>query len=85
MNMWLRIWKFLDENDDVDSLTDISRQMKISYQTLVDNLIILEDVGYINVIGVRYRRKKVVKTQKWVDTRSNIQELYDASQTKRIR
>ena len=75
MQAWMKIWRFLDENDSVDSLMEIARSLKISYPSVIEGVKVLEDVGYVNVIGNRSKRS-VIKTQKFVETRNNIFELW---------
>lgn len=76
MQVWLKIWNFLDENPSINSLVDISRNLKISYPSVLKNIKVLEKVGYVNVIGNR-SKKSVVKTKKFTETRKNIRELYE--------
>lgn len=81
MQSWIKLWKFLDDNDDITSIQDISNRSSISYPSVLDALRMFEDVGYINIV-MSTNKKTIVKTQKWVETRDNLNSLYEYIQRK---
>ena len=78
MIYWLRVWKFLVDNGDVDSLTEMCKNSDMSYMTILTGIRMLENVNLISVVETG-RNKTVVRTQKFFDTLDNFNELYDAT------
>ena len=67
------IWQFIDEKKEINSLKEIERGLKMSYNTVLEGIKVLESIGYVKLVGKR--EKKVVKTEKFFATRKTIKEL----------
>ena len=76
--LWLRLWKLIDERgESFNSIFDLVRSSDIHPANTYYSLIILEEIGLINLVRVG-RVKEVHLTQKFFNTREVFRELHDA-------
>ena len=73
----MRLFMFLDENEDLESIQEISDKSGISYPSVLDAVRMFEDVSYVNVV-MKKNKKCITKTQKWYEVRENLINLYDS-------
>lgn len=74
---WLRVWKFLDEKQDVDSAFEICKNSDMSYTSVLKGLETLESIGLVN-IRPNGKNKDIRMTQKFFSTRKTFSEVYEA-------
>ena len=74
--IWLQIWKYLDVNKSVSSVSLLMQELKISPVSAYENVIFLEELGIINVLSTT-KGKVLTANEKFFSTRSVFKDIYD--------
>ena len=74
--IWLQIWKYLDVNKSVSSVSLLMQELKISPVSAYENVIFLEKLGVINVL-LTTKGKAITANQKFFSTRTVYKNIHD--------